>query len=67
MNSFEDWFEVNKYALKHIYDKLIEFSENKNIDFKSESVIFKTGFYNMNINADYNKLLLRLKTAKDFL
>lgn len=28
MNSFEDWFEVNKYALKNIYDKLIELSKD---------------------------------------
>jgi len=67
MPFFENFYPFVKENFIKNYDKLIEFSENKNIDFKSESVIFKTGFYNMNINADYNKLLVRLKTAKDFL
>lgn len=31
MNSFEDWFEVNKYALKHIYYKLIDLCKGCNI------------------------------------
>ena len=49
------------------YDKLIEFAEKKNEDFKMEVVNFKTSFYTMDINADYNKTLSRLKRAKDFL
>ena len=49
------------------YTKLLEFAEKKNGDYKNTVINFKTSFYSMNINADYKKMILRLKDAKDLL
>ncbi len=67
MPFFENFYPFVKENFIKNYDKLVEFSEKKNSDFKNTVVNFKTDFYNMNINADYGRLILKLKEAKDLL
>ena len=67
MPFFENFYPFIKENFIKNYDKLLEFSERKNNDFKNTVVNFKTEFYNMNINADYNKVILKMKLAKDLL
>jgi len=67
MPFFENFYPFIKENFIKNYDKLLEFSERKNNDFKNNVVNFKTSYYNMNINADYNKVILRMKCAKDLL
>jgi hypothetical protein len=67
MPFFENFYPFVKENFIKNCDKLIEFSERKNNDFKNTMVNFKTSFYSMNVNADYNKVILRMKNAKDLL
>ena len=60
MPFFENFYSFIKENFIKNYDKLIEFAERKNVEFQMESLNFKTGYYNMNVNADYNRLLARL-------
>ena len=46
------------------YDTFIEFAEKKNIEFNNETKNFRTGFYSMNININYNKIIEKLKICK---
>jgi len=65
MPFFENFYPFVKENFLKNYDKLLELAEKKNSDFKMTVVNFKTGFYNMNINADYNKIIVRLREIKD--
>lgn len=64
MPFFDIFYPFVKENFIKNYDKLIEFAEKKNIDFKNTIVNFKTSFYSINMNVDYNKALLRLRSAK---
>jgi ubiquitin-conjugating enzyme E2 Z len=64
MPFFENFYPFVKENFIKNYDKLVEFAEKKNSDFKNTVVNFKTSFYSMNVNVDYNKALLRLRSAK---
>ena len=61
MPFFENFYPFIKSNFVKNYDKLIEFVEKKNTEFQLEILNFKTGYYNMNVNADYNRLLVRLR------
>ena len=64
MPFFENFFIfVKENFLKNI-DKLIEFSEKKNIEFNGKKQEFKTGFYSMNVLVDYNKINKKLQMLK---
>ena len=65
MPFFENFYPFVKENFLKNYDKLLELTEKKNSDFKMTVVNFKTGFYNMNVNADYNKIIVRLREIKD--
>jgi len=54
---------INENFIKNM-DALIEFASRKNTDFKQQIVNFKTGFYSMNVNVDYNKILEQLSQLK---
>ena len=45
------------------YDKMLTFCQNKNIEFINKHVI-PTGFYNMRIKIDYEKVIEKLKETK---
>jgi ubiquitin-protein ligase len=64
MPFFENFYPFVKENFIKNYDKLVEFAEKKNGDFKNTVVNFKTSFYSMNVNVDYNKALMRLRSAK---
>jgi hypothetical protein len=65
MPFFENFYPFVKENFLKNYDKLLELAEKKNSDFKMTVVNFKTGFYNMNINADYSKIIVMLREIKD--
>lgn len=49
---------------KH-FEKYIEFIKNKLKQFNNDKKIFTTGYYCMNVEIDYNKLLDKINTIKD--
>lgn len=62
---FENFYPfVKENFIKNI-DQLIVFAEKKNEAFKKQVVNFKTGFYSMNINVDYNIIIERLNILKN--
>lgn len=67
MPFFDIFYPFVKENFIKNYDKLIEFAEKKNGDFKNTAVNVKTSLYSMNVNVDYNKVLLRLRTAKGYI
>jgi len=65
MPFFENFYPFIKENFNKNYEKLLEIANKKNIDFKEQVVNFKTGYYSMNINVDYNKVIEKLKEANN--
>lgn len=65
MPFFDNFYPFIKANFYKNYDKLIEFAEKKNIELNTEIKNYKTGFYNMNVNIDYNKVIEKLKETKN--
>jgi hypothetical protein len=65
MPFFENFYPFIKDNFNKNYEKLLEIATKKNIDFKEQAVNFKTSYYNMNINIDYNKVIEKLKEANN--
>ena len=62
---FENFYPfVQKRFIENI-DKLLEFAVKKNEQFKNQEINFKTGFYSMSINVDYNKVIQKLNELKN--
>ena len=61
---FDNFYPFVKENFNKNYDKLIEFAENKLIEYNGESKYLTTGFYNMKCTIDYNHVILKLKEAK---
>jgi ubiquitin-protein ligase len=61
---FDNFYPFIKENFLKNYDKLLEFSENKNKEFNLSSKDFRTGFYSMRVRADYNNVIEKLKQAK---
>ena len=66
MPFFENFYPFVKENFLKNYDKLLEFTKTKNNEMNSTSKEFRTGFYGMRINVDYNKVIERLKCSKEF-
>jgi ubiquitin-conjugating enzyme E2 Z len=64
---FENFYPYVKDNFNKNYDKLMEFAIEKNKNFKSQIVNFKTGYYSMNVNIDYNKIIEKLKESKELI
>ena len=64
MPFFENFYPFIKENFLKNYDKLLEFAENKNKEFDLSSKEFRTGFYNMKINVNYNNIIEKLKEDK---
>ena len=64
MPFFDNFYPFVKENFVKNYDKLLEFSEKKNIEFEIQSRDFMTGFYGMRVKVDYNKLIEKLKVTK---
>jgi ubiquitin-protein ligase len=62
---FENFYPFVKENFIKNVDQLIVFAEKKNEAFKKQVVNFKTGFYSMNINVDYNIIIERLNILKN--
>jgi hypothetical protein len=67
MPFFQHFYPFIKDNFNKNYDNLIQFAEKKNSEFNGEVKNFKTGFYGMNINVDYNKVIEKLKESKTIL
>ena len=65
MPFFEYFYPFIKENFIKNYDKLVEFSTKKNNDYNMQIKLYKTSFYNMSINIDYNKVIEKLKEAKN--
>jgi ubiquitin-conjugating enzyme E2 Z len=65
MPFFENFYPFVKENFLKNYDKLLEFCKKKNDDFNHTSKEFRTSFYGMKINVDYNKVLEKLKASKE--
>jgi ubiquitin-conjugating enzyme E2 Z len=65
MPFFQNFYPFVKENFIKNYDKLIEIANKKNEEFKLKSVNFKTGYYSMNVNIDYNKLVQKLQSSKE--
>lgn len=61
---FENFYPFIKENFIKNYDKLIELSEKKDQQHNGVSLQLKTGFYGMNVNINYKKLLEKLKESK---
>ena len=61
---FENFYPFIKENFIKNYDKLIEFTETKNNEYKKEVINLKTGFYLLNVNIDYSSLLEKIKETK---
>jgi len=64
---FEHFYPFIRENFTKNYSKLIEFSVQKNNDLKNQVVNFKTGYYTMSINVDYNKVIEKLKEALEII
>jgi len=65
MPFFEHFYPFIKENFLKNYDKLVEFSTKKNNDYNMQVKNFKTKFYSMDINVDYNKVIEKLEEAKN--
>ena len=65
MPFFENFYPFIKENFIKNYEKLVELANKKNEEFKNQVVNFKTGYYSMNVNVDYNKVIQRLKSCKE--
>ena len=64
---FEYFYPFIKENFNKNYNKLLEFAEKKNSDLNKQIQNYRTGFYTMNINVDYNKVINKLKETKNIL
>jgi ubiquitin-conjugating enzyme E2 Z len=61
---FESFYPFIKENFVKNYDLLLDFANKKNTDFNNTNTLFKTGFYGMQVNVDYNIVIERLKESK---
>jgi len=65
MPFFENFYPFIKENFIKNYDKLLEIANKKNEEFKNTAVNFRTGYYAMNVNVDYSKVIKRLESYKE--
>jgi ubiquitin-conjugating enzyme E2 Z len=66
MPFFDHFYPFIKENFNKNYDKLLEFAENKHKNDFLDSTILKTGYYSLCIDANYKKVIEKLKEAKNF-
>lgn len=64
-NFFENFYPFVKENFIKNYDKIFTFCESKNNEFTNKPVV-TTGFYNMKIKIDYEKVIEKLKEIKSY-
>ena len=67
MPFFENFYPFIKENFIKNYDKLIEISNKKNSELNMKVQNFRTGFYIMNIDVDYNKVVKKLNDSREFI
>jgi len=67
MPFFDHFYPFIKDNFNKNYDNLIMIAENKYRNEFKESKNVKTGFYTMNVNINYSKILQKLKDTKQFI
>jgi len=67
MHFFDHFYPFIKDNFNKNYDNLIMIAENKYRNEFKESKNVKTGFYTMNVNINYSKILQKLKDTKQFI
>jgi len=67
MPFFENFYPFVKENFIKNVDKLLEFARSKNEEMKNQEVNFKTGYYSMSINVNYNIVIERLNEMKNLL
>ena len=65
MPFFENFYPFIKENFIKNYDKLLEIANKKNEEFKNTAVNFRTGYYSMNVNVDYSKVIHRIQSCKE--
>jgi ubiquitin-conjugating enzyme E2 Z len=65
MPFFENFYPFIKENFIKNYDKLLEIANKKNDEFKNTVVNFRTGYYAMNVNVDYSKVIHRIQSCKE--
>jgi ubiquitin-conjugating enzyme E2 Z len=65
MPFFDNFYHFIKENFIKNYDYLLEFAEKKNLEYNQEAKNYKTGFYSMNVVINYNKVIEKLKDAKN--
>jgi ubiquitin-conjugating enzyme E2 Z len=65
LSFFDMFFPYIKDNFNKNYDELVKIVERKNREFNNEVVCFKTEFYNMKMDVNYNKLMDKLKEVKN--
>jgi ubiquitin-conjugating enzyme E2 Z len=63
---FENFYPFVKEHFIKNYDKLLEFCEKKNKEFNMENKKFKSSYYNMSVDINYNKIIQKLQESKEF-
>jgi len=61
---FESFYPFVKENFIKNYDKLLEFAIKKNNDLNSQEIVYRTEFYGMQINVNYNIVIENLKNIK---
>lgn len=64
-NFFENFYPFIKENFIKNYDKIFSFCESKNNEFTNKPVL-TTGFYNMKVKIDYEKVIEKLKEIKSY-
>ena len=63
---FEIFYPIVKENFNKNYDTFIEFA-NKKLEKYKEPVVFRTGFYSMNVLVDYSIIIEKLKSTRDLI
>lgn len=58
---FENFESFVKENFKKNYQQMLDFAININETLNSKEMNYKTGFYNMNVNVNYEKIITKLK------
>ena len=66
MPFFDHFYPFIKENFNKNYEKLLEFAENKHKNDFVDSTILKSGYYSICIDANYQKVIEKLKEAKIF-
>lgn len=61
---FDNFYLFIKENFNKNYDKLLEFAEKKLAVPEVQGKNFRTGFYNLNVNINYDDIILKLNEAK---